>query len=81
MSQGASRDRGLVRCISLFECQRNAGCASQSEVMTVAVGFSPRTRGKTEPHRVATPESAVGRAINLQASLRDAGPSSHRPVG
>jgi len=50
---------------SLFGRQRNAGSASQSEVMTVAVGFSPRIDGKTEPRRIATLESALGREINL----------------
>src|SRR5881394_3144755 len=53
--------------ISLFGRQRNAGSASQSEVMKVAVGFSPRTDGKTEPRRVATPDSALGREINLSS--------------
>ena len=64
-----------------FLGQRNVGSASQSEAMMVAVGFSPRTDGKTESRRVATAESALGRAINLQASLRDAGPFFHSPVG
>ena len=53
-----------------FWAPAQCGSASQSEVMTVVVGFSPQRDGKTGPRRVATPESGLGRAINFQASLR-----------
>ena len=59
--------------ISLFGRQGSAGSASQSEAMTIAVGFSPRG-GSTKPG-VAERRLKGSFAYSVQTSLRDAHPS------
>ncbi len=55
---------------------RSDGAAERH--LTVAVGFSPRTAGKTEPRRVATIESVVGPATN-HSSVAPRRPPIFRP--
>ena len=59
-------------CNSLFEREGFAGSASQSEAMTVAVGFSPR--GVSAKTGVAERRLKGSIGSSVQASLRDAHP-------
>ena len=58
--------------ISVFGRQGSAGSASQSEAMTVAVGFSPREGAQKPGVAERRLKSLIGSSV--QASLRDARP-------